>query len=52
MPRGPELGIELRKGTIKLTCECKNLRQIGEIIGKLHSTVQKVLNRYIYEETL
>jgi transposase len=52
MPRGPELGIELRKLIIKLTCEGKSLRQIGEIIGKPHSTVQKVLNKYKYEGTL
>lgn len=44
--------ISTRKLIINLYCKRKSLRDIGEIVGRTHSTVQKSINKYRYEGTL
>lgn len=45
-PRGKELSQDLRDLIIKMFKEHKSQRRIGEIIGKSHATVQKVIEKF------
>lgn len=37
---------------ISLRCKGKSLREIGEIVGRFHSTVQHIIDNWKYEGTL
>lgn len=47
-----ELSIDTRKIIIKLYCEGKSMREIGEVIGRSKSTVQYVIEHYANSGTL
>lgn len=41
-----QTSIETRKLVIKLHCNGKSLREIGAIVGRTHSTIQKIIYNY------
>ncbi|GFT23213.1 uncharacterized protein TNCV_1859171 [Trichonephila clavipes] len=44
--KGKEITPEERKIIIKLRNEGKTLREIGKIVGRTHSSIQRVINNY------
>ncbi|CAK9832656.1 Transposable element Tc1 transposase [Anthophora retusa] len=46
-----ETNISTRKLIVNLYCEGKSFREVGRIVGKTHSTIQKIVNNYRYEGT-
>ncbi|GIY24803.1 uncharacterized protein CDAR_23631 [Caerostris darwini] len=44
--KGKEITPEKRKVIIKLRNERKTLREIGKIVGRTHSSIQRVINNY------
>ncbi|GIX75761.1 hypothetical protein CDAR_131 [Caerostris darwini] len=44
--KGDEITPEERKIIIKLRNEGKTLREIGKIVGRTHSSIQRVINNY------
>lgn len=44
--------ITVRNLIVKLYCNGKSFREIGHIIGKTHSTVQNIINKFRYEGTV
>lgn len=46
MEKGTELSMDMRKLIIKLRNEGKTMREIGTIIGKSHTTIQRVINNF------
>ncbi|GFX50160.1 transposable element Tc1 transposase [Trichonephila clavipes] len=44
--KGKEITPEEKKIIIKLRNECKNLREIGKIVSRTHSSIQRVINNY------
>lgn len=47
MGKGKEIPLEVRKIILKLYLEHKTYREIGELIGKSHSSVYKIIKKYI-----
>jgi transposase len=52
MPRGKDLSTDMFVMVVKLYSQGKSLRKIGQIIGKPHSTIQKIVDKYKYEGTV
>ncbi|GFX52444.1 transposable element Tc1 transposase [Trichonephila clavipes] len=50
--KGKEITPEEKKIIIKLRNECKNLREIGKIVGRTHSSIQRVINNYISSKSV
>ncbi|GIX68419.1 uncharacterized protein CEXT_695931 [Caerostris extrusa] len=47
-----EITPEERKIIIKLTNEGKTLREIGKIVGRTHSSIQRVINNYTSSKSI
>lgn len=47
-----ETDIATRTQIISLCCRGKSLREIADIVGRTHSTVQKIVNKWKYEGTV
>ncbi|CAK9808872.1 hypothetical protein ANTQUA_LOCUS5781 [Anthophora quadrimaculata] len=41
--------LSVRKLIIKLHCKGKSSQEVGKIVGRIHSTIQKVINKYRYK---
>ena len=50
--RRKETDISTRQLIIKLYCQGKSLREVGKIVSKTYSTIQKIVNHYKYEGTI
>ena len=47
MEKGKEIPLAMRRLIIKLRDEGKSLRQIGKIVDKPHSSVQRVIENFL-----
>ncbi|GIZ01371.1 hypothetical protein CEXT_19301 [Caerostris extrusa] len=50
--KGKEISPEERKIIIKLRNEGKTLREIGKIVGRTHSSIQRVINNYTSSKSI
>ncbi|GIX78680.1 uncharacterized protein CEXT_677771 [Caerostris extrusa] len=50
--KGNDITSEERKIIIKLRNEDKTLREIGNIVGRTHSTIQRVINNYTSSKSI
>ncbi|GIY11999.1 uncharacterized protein CDAR_449411 [Caerostris darwini] len=50
--KGKEITPEERKIIIKLRNEGKTLREIGKIVGRTHSSIQRVINNYTSSKSI
>ncbi|GIY98674.1 uncharacterized protein CEXT_425782 [Caerostris extrusa] len=50
--KGKEMTPEERKIIIKLRNEGKTLREIGKIVGRTHSSIQRVINNYTSSKSI
>ncbi|GIY25670.1 uncharacterized protein CDAR_263481 [Caerostris darwini] len=50
--KGKEITPEERKIIIKLRNEDKTLREIGKIVGRTHSSIQRVINNYTSSKSI
>ncbi|GIY95770.1 hypothetical protein CEXT_622891 [Caerostris extrusa] len=50
--KGKEITPEERKIIIKLRNEGKTLRKIGKIVGRTHSSIQRVINNYTSSKSI
>lgn len=48
-PNGTHSSIEIRQLIVKLNCEGKTVREIGELVGKTKSTVDDIIKRFCNE---
>ena len=44
--------ILIRNLIVKLYSQGKSFRQVGKIVGRTHSTVQKIINKFRYDGTV
>lgn len=47
MEKGRELSLEMHKLIIKLQNREKSMHEIGTVIGKSHTTIQRMINNFM-----
>ena len=52
MPRRRKTTIKEQHLIVKLALKGNSLRKIGQIVGKTHSTIQKIVDKFKYEGTV
>ena len=50
--KGKETTVEERKIAMRLYNQCKSLREVGDIIGRPHSTVQSSIDQHWHTNTV
>lgn len=50
--KSKETDLSVRKLIIQLHCKGKSSQEVGKIVSRIHSTIQKVINKYRYKDMI